>query len=364
MFSGLPNNKKSIISNYNNYYSSYFNKLSFYKNNNYNSKKNSSIINKKNLSLNIVNNKKKGKNSKELLNLKRSNNSAININNNISFHKTTKSFQNKTKSENNSLNKIETSSSNKEIKCYRNNFNKNLNNSFNNKSKDNIDFFKQKFNLINNKYKYGVKDNNLSNRLNITSLEGYSKINKKNDNHKMLHICEEQKNKKIQKSKIFNNFKSRSKTPVLSSNASNNNSRSKNKYNTKSNNNSKEKKILNNSKTHKNNILYYGANLNLSKIIHKNNCDLKNYMGRKLFQSNNIFAQFKPKKKSKTIILQEELKMKQNFLLSNFINSKPNNENIKNENINKDKNIQININKNNFNSNEIKDGISNSNFFC
>ena len=50
-------------------------------------------------------------------------------------------------------------------------------------------------------------------------------------------------------------------------------------------------------------------------------------------------------------------------MLSNFINSKPNNENINNENINKDKNIQININNNNFNSNEIKDEISNSNFF-
>ena len=363
MFSGLPNNKKSIISNYNNYYSSYFNKLSFYKNNNYNSKKNSSIMNKKNLSLNIVNNKKKGKNSKELFHLKRSNNSAMNINNNISFHKTTKSFQNKTKSENNSLNKIETSSSNKEIKCYRNNFNKNLNSSFNNKSKDNTDFFKQRYNLINNKYKYGAKDNDLSNRLNISSIEGFNKINKKNDNHQKQHICEEQKNKKIQKSKIFNIFESRSKTPVLSSNVSNNNSKSKNKYNNKSNNNSKEKKILNNSKTFKNNILYYGANLNLSKIIHKNNCDLKNNMGRKLFQSNNIFAQFKPKKKSRTIILQEELKMKKNFLLSNFINSKPHNENINNENVNKQKNIKTNLNNNNNNSNEFKDENSNANYF-
>ena len=367
MFSSLPNNKKSIISNYNNYYSSYFNKLSFYKNNNYNTKKNSSIMNKKNLSLNIVNNKKKGKNSKELSNLKRLNNSAMNINNNISFHKITKSFQNKTKSENNSLNKIETTSSNKEIKLYRNNFNRNLNNSFNNKSKENIDLFKERFNLINNKYKYGVKDNNLTNRLNITSLEGYSKIDKKNDNHKMLHICGEQKSKKIKKSKIFNIFKSRSKTPALSSNVSTNNSKSKNKYNNKSNNNSKEKKILNDSKALKNNILYYGANLNLNKIIHKNNCDMKNNMGRKLFQSNNIFAQFKPKKKSKTIILQEELKMKQNFLLSNFINSKPNNENLNNENLNKDKNIYLNIksniNNNSNNSNEFKNENSNSNLF-
>ena len=367
MFSSLPNNQKSIISNYNNYYSSYFNKLSFYKSNNYNSKKNSSIMNKNNLSLNIVNNKKNGKNSKESFNLKRSNNSAININNNIPFHKTTKSFHSKTKSENNSLNKNETISSNKEIKSYRNNFSKKLNNSFNNKSKDNIDFFKQRFNHINNKYNYGFKDNNLSNRLNITSLEDFSKINKKNNikiaNNSNLYICEEQKNKKINKSKIFNIFKSRSKTPVLSSNVSNNNSKSKNKYNNKSNNNSKEKKVLNNSKTRKNNILYYGANLNLSNIIHKNNCDMKKNKGRKLFQSNNIFAQFKPKKKSKTIILQEELKMKQNFLLSNFINTKQNNENINNENINKNKNIKANINNSYNNLNEFKDENSNSNFF-
>ena len=40
---------------------------------------------------------------------------------------------------------------------------------------------------------------------------------------------------------------------------------------------------------------------------------MKNNLGRKLFQSNNILDKFKPKKKSRTIILQEELKKKQFF---------------------------------------------------
>ena len=61
MISAFSYNNKPINSNYNNYYSPYFYKLSLYKNNNYNSKKNSSITNKKNLFLNIVNNKKREK---------------------------------------------------------------------------------------------------------------------------------------------------------------------------------------------------------------------------------------------------------------------------------------------------------------
>ena len=125
------------------------------------------------------------------------------INNNFSFHIITRSSQNKTKSEKNSLNKVDTISSNKEIKLDRNNFNKNLNNSFNNKSRDKLDFFKKRFNFINNKYKYDAKDNYINNRLNITSLEGFNKINKKNDNHNVLHNCEEQKNKKIRNKKFL-----------------------------------------------------------------------------------------------------------------------------------------------------------------
>ena len=55
---------------------------------------------------------------------------------------------------------------------------------------------------------------------------------------------------------------------------------------------------------------------------------------KKIFQSNNIFEQFKLKKKKKTLIHQEQMIMKKNFLISNLINlnkdNKDNKENKKN----------------------------------
>ena len=349
MLSIFPNNKKQYHNNIN--YSSNYKKLYFEQNIDYNSK-----INQKKLSLNSINNKHI---NDSIIN-KKLNNSSLNINNNISLNKIPKIFHKKTKSETNSLNKINHNKNiskkkdkalNKNIKFYRNN-NQNikLNNSLKNASRTNFDFFKKQYNN-----KKDNIENNYSNKLNISSLDNLSKINKKNKskndiNHNIINYKDKSQNQnleKIKKSKISNKFKTRAKTPIISSKASNNNSKSKNKNLNIRNNSSKEKKIINDNK-YKNNLLYYGANLNISDIIRKKNYAMKNNIRKKIFESNNIFAKFKPKKKSKTIILQEELQMKQNFLLSKFFNSNSNK-----ENINKENNIYIieNVNKNN-NKNE------------
>ena len=307
--STLSSKKKNNNNNNNNNSSFYKIKLTHNQYNNYNvNKKSKEKINNINL---------------ETLNNKKLNNSSFNINE-FSFYNFPKGIKHKTKRESNSQNKNKLFNKNdlslsNNIKTYRNNYSQNnLNN-----TKTSFDFFKKRFNIINNKFNINNKNNN-----NNKSLDNLSKI-KKNNNKDI------NQNKKNNKIKISNKYISntsndikRTKTPIISSYMTKNSS--KNKNISKSTNNSKEKKV-NGNDIYKNKMLYSGTNLNIHKIIKKKNHNLKPNIRTKIFQSNNIFEQFKPKKKKKTLIHQEQMIMKKNFLISNLINlNKDNKENKKN----------------------------------
>ena len=128
--------------------------------------------------------------------------------------------------------------------------------------------------------------------------------------------------------KIENNADSyRSKTPIIVKNIDNNPKSVNRIYNS-----SKNKKGINNNK-HRSNLLY-GANLNINNLIKKENNALRN-VRNEIFQSNNIFSQYKPKKKSRLLIQQEKLHLKQTLLNPLIFKEKNKNENInQNENTN------------------------------
>ena len=312
MLSILESNKKSF-NNINNQFS-YNSKIKLDQYNNYKPNKNKSKTKQTKIILNPKNN-----NSKENIN-KSLNNSFYNN----SFNKYTKQIKTKTKSESSSLNKKNkrnnifnqnSSFLNKKITFYRNNINKNnnLNKTSNSLSKTSFDFFKTRLNYFNSKYNI-----NNNNKNNIKSLQSFSKINKKTD--------------KVKDQK-------RAITPILSSKLSKNNSKSKNKSKIKSHNNSREKKLIDNN-IFNNKILNSKTNINIHNLSKK--YDLKHNIRTKIFQANNIIAQFKPKKKSQTMILQEELQMKQKSFISKCLHSN-NNHNI---GLNKNNNITLNKNDN------------------
>ena len=312
MLSILESNKKSF-NNINNQFS-YNSKIKLDQYNNYKPNKNKSKTKQTKIILNPKNN-----NSKENIN-KSLNNSFYNN----SFNKYTKQIKTKTKSESSSLNKKNkrnnifnqnSSFLNKKITFYRNNINKNnnLNKTSNSLSKTSFDFFKTRLNYFNSKYNI-----NNNNKNNIKSLQSFSKINKKTD--------------KVKDQK-------RAITPILSSKLSKNNSKSKNKSKIKSHNNSREKKLIDNN-IFNNKILNSKTNINIHNLSKK--YDLKHNIRTKIFQANNIFAQFKPKKKSQTIILQEELQMKQKSFISKCLHSN----NTHNIGLNKNNNITLNKNDN------------------
>ena len=288
----------------------FFNKIQLDQYDNYQPKKNKTKSKQKKIILNSIN-----KNDNQILN-KKSNNSSKNI---ISLNHYKKQAITKVlhlNSKNHSLNKIkknkniikkDLSSSNKKIKFFRNPHYKNsLNNSLSCFSKTNIDFFNNRYNLYNRK--------NSNNGKRIKSIESFSKINKQNETKTNMNLS-----KIFIKDKITNinkinkpNLLKRSKTPILSTKISNNNSKSKN--------NSKEKKI-NDKNNYKNRLLYSGIN------IFNRNSSLKHNIRTKMFQANNIFAQFKPRKKNQTIIHQEELFMKQQKLINKENTTIENNKN-------------------------------------
>ena len=164
------------------------------------------------------------------------------------------------------------------------------------------------------------KDN--SNKFKISSLDSFSKIKKINKSKDIGKIYSKEKNKEmksIEKRKRANRLMNKAKTPILSKREIKNKNQN-NKF--VSNNNSREKKILNDNK-YKKKLFYPGTTLNIQNLI-KRNYEAKVNNRRTIFQANNIFAKFKPKKKKQTtIICQEELQMKYNLINSKKLN--PNN---------------------------------------
>ena len=171
----------------------------------------------------------------------------------------------------------------------KNHIHPNVNNSLREKK---IEMFHPQLKKINSNSKN--KDLNLSQKLNANTFSPFLIKNKSDKNE------EKNKSKKIE----INSDSYRSKTPIIIKNIDN-----ISKSVSRSNNNSKNKK----NQKHKNNILYSGANLNINNIIRKKNYAMKN-MKNVIFQSNNIFSQYKPKKKSQILIKQENLQLKQSLL--------------------------------------------------
>ena len=171
----------------------------------------------------------------------------------------------------------------------KNHIHPNVNNSLREKK---IEMFHPQLKKINSNSKN--KDLNLSQKLNANTFSPFLIKNKCDKNE------EKNKSKKIE----INSDSYRSKTPIIIKNIDN-----ISKSVSRSNNNSKNKK----NQKHKNNILYSGANLNINNIIRKKNYAMKN-MKNVIFQSNNIFSQYKPKKKSQILIKQENLQLKQSLL--------------------------------------------------
>ena len=279
----LPTKIKNKTNNNN----SALNKIKLDQYDNYQPNKKNSKSKQKKIILNSMNN------NIQTLN-KKLNNSSNNIN------QYSKQVINKLNSQNISLKKIkqkqtfpykkDLSSSNKKIKFFRNNqFQNSLNNSIGSFSKTSLDYF-NRFNLYHKKY------NNNTNYL--KSIDSFSKINKKNKSQTDINqskIFNKDKNSninKIHKPILFQ----RSKTPIISSKIERNNSKNKK--------NSKEKKINDKKNIYKSKLLYTGIN------IFNRNYYLKHNIRTKMFQANNIFAKFKPKKKHQTIIHQEEIIMK------------------------------------------------------
>ena len=247
--------------------------------------------------------------SKDRIISKKLNNSANNIKSNNSFNKIEKVIH---KDSFNIKNKFyKNNHYNDKFRCLKNNnIHPNANNSVREKK---IDIFNSKIKLNNSKN----KDLNFSQNMNVNTLSPFL-IKNKSDRSK----------EKYKFKKIENNVDSyRSKTPIIVKNIDNNPKSLNRNYNS-----SKNRKGLNNNK-HRSNLLY-GANININNLIKKENNALRN-VRNEIFQSNNIFSKYKPKKKSRLLIQQEKLHLKQTLLNPLIFKEKNKNENInQNENTN------------------------------
>ena len=246
-------------------------------------------------------------NSKDKLISKKLNNSSNNIKSNNSFNKIEKVIHKDTFNIKSKFYK--NNHYNSKFRYLKNNIiHPNANNSVREKK---IDIFNPNFKLNNSKN----KDLNFSQNINVNALSPFLVKTKGN------------------KSKEKNKFKKneghaesyRSKTPIIIKNIDNNPKSVNRNYNS-----SKTRKILNNNK-HRSNLLY-GANLNISNLIKKENNAFKN-IRKEVFQSDNIFSQYKPKKKSRLLILKENLQLKQSLLTPLIIKEK-----VKNIDLNKNEN--------------------------
>ena len=156
---------------------------------------------------------------------------------------------------------------------------------------------------------------NFSQHINVNALSPFLIKNKS-----------ERNKEKYKLKKLENNADSfRSKTPIIVKNIDNNPKSVNRNYN------SKNRKVINNNK-HRSSLLY-GANININNLIRKENNALRN-VRNEIFQSNNIFSQYKPKKKSRVLIQQEKLQLKQTLLNPLIFKEK-----IKNSNINENENM-------------------------
>jgi len=246
-------------------------------------------------------------NSKDKLISKKLNNSSNNIKSNNSFNKIEKVIHKDTFNIKSKFYK--NNHYNSKFRYLKNNIiHPNANNSVREKK---IDIFNPNFKLNNSKN----KDLNFSQNINVNALSPFLVKTKGN------------------KSKEKNKFKKneghaesyRSKTPIIIKNIDNNPKSVNRNYNS-----SKTRKILNNNK-HRSNLLY-GANLNISNLIKKENNAFKN-IRKEVFQSDNIFSQYKPKKKSRLLIIKENLQLKQSLLTPLIIKEK-----VKNIDLNKNEN--------------------------
>ena len=246
-------------------------------------------------------------NSKDKLISKKLNNSSNNIKSNNSFNKIEKVIHKDTFNIKSKFYK--NNHYNSKFRYLKNNIiHPNANNSVREKK---IDIFNPNFKLNNSKN----KDLNFSQNINVNALSPFLVKTKGT------------------KSKEKNKFKKneghaesyRSKTPIIIKNIDNNPKSVNRNYNS-----SKTRKILNNNK-HRSNLLY-GANLNISNLIKKENNAFKN-IRKEVFQSDNIFSQYKPKKKSRLLILKENLQFKQSLLTPLIIKEK-----VKNIDLNKNEN--------------------------
>ena len=342
--------------------------------NNYNPKKNKSKIKQKKFILNPSN-----YNTKEQIINKKSNTSMNNNNNDNSFNQIGESAKKKksnnsniiTENNNPQINvkiikeskmmveKNNYSFNNKHIKFFRNNHSQKNNNSF---YKTNYDYVKPRYNqystIYNNNYIRNYKNMKSLNSSKITKNKNpdnnefnNSKNNSNGKNNKIKNI------KNIKKQNIFNKQIQKSKTPIITTRVTENNSKSKSNKKCISHNNSLEK-TYNNRNNHqlKINLLSSGKNINVKNFI-RNNINMKNNIRTKFFQANNIFAEFKPKKKKKNINRQEELlQLKQNSFIMDFFNLNKKNifqeENIKNNKNNR--NINLNRTTNTNTNNDIE----------
>ena len=247
--------------------------------------------------------------SKDRIISKKLNNSANNIKSNNSFNKIEKVIH---KDSFNIKNKFyKNNHYNDKFRCLKNNnIHPNANNSVREKK---IDIFNSKIKLNNSKN----KDLNFSQNMNVNTLSPFL-IKNKSDRSK----------EKYKFKKIENNADSyRSKTPIIVKNIDNNPKSLNRNYNS-----SKNRKGINNNK-HRSNLLYE-ANININNLIKKENNALRN-VRNEIFQSNNIFSKYKPKKKSRLLIQQEKLHLKQTLLNPLIFKEKNKNENInQNENTN------------------------------
>jgi len=247
--------------------------------------------------------------SKDRIISKKLNNSANNIKSNNSFNKIEKVIH---KDSFNIKNKFYKNNHYNDKFRYlkNNNIHPNANNSVREKK---IDIFNSKIKLNNSKN----KDLNFSQNMNVNTLSPFL-IKNKSDRSK----------EKYKFKKIENNADSyRSKTPIIVKNIDNNPKSLNRNYNS-----SKNRKGINNNK-HRSNLLY-GANININNLIKKENNALRN-VRNEIFQSNNIFSKYKPKKKSRLLIQQEKLHLKQTLLNPLILKEKNKNENInQNENTN------------------------------
>ena len=246
-------------------------------------------------------------NSKDKLISKKLNNSSNNIKSNNSFNKIEKVIHKDTFNIKSKFYK--NNHYNSKFRYLKNNIiHPNANNSVREKK---IDIFNPNFKLNNSKN----KDLNFSQNINVNALSPFL-VKTKGGGSK-------EKNKFKKNEGHAESY--RSKTPIIIKNIDNNPKSVNRNYNS-----SKTRKILNNNK-HRSNLLY-GANLNISNLIKKENNAFKN-IRKEVFQSDNIFSQYKPKKKSRLLILKENLQLKQSLLTPLIIKEK-----VKNIDLNKNEN--------------------------